>query len=161
MSGSLSDVFVGNKSPKAIVNGYSTNGVNPSYWIVSMAYGMAYCGCKQVLCGATTANTLKTVLSITGAGCIDLLALTAEDATSRTLRAKLTIDGSVVFDSTSAANTTAFAGLGVVGCALFISSTVAGGTPDPTFFNKSLLLEVASSLTETDKMAISYRYKTF
>ena len=148
----LSQFFGGNKPPKSIINafsnsGFSASGAVPPYNI------------KVVAIGAVTSNVLKTVLSVSGAGQIDFLSLTTVDTTSRTLRAKVTIDGTVVFDSTSAVIASVNYGFTPLG-----ACSSSGGTPpalQPTFFNSSLLVEVASSLTETDKANVGYNYRTF
>lgn len=137
---------------KAIVNRLSDNG-----WTNALRIDISGVQNKYGLSGAMTANTLKQILSVTGRGCINWLGFWTADATSRTVRAKITIDGVVVLDSTSAAISTVLAG------GIYIGEQYNGyvGEFDPTYFNQSLLIEMASSLTETDKLAIAYRYKTF
>src|SRR5574340_415716 len=101
--------FMGADSPpKSIVNRFSGGGV-------SIASINAYFAEKEILSGALTANTLKTLLSISGAGALKMLTVYTKDATARTLRLKITIDGVVVFDATSNSITAANSGL-VAGC---------------------------------------------
>jgi hypothetical protein len=115
-------------------------------------------GQLEVLSGAVTANTLKTLLTISSAGEMTQLSAYTKDTTSRTVRCQVTVDGTVVFNSTTAAITTS--GSGII---------VTGRRSDATFesvfptirFNSSLVVEVASSLSETDKVAIGYVTQTF
>lgn len=116
----------------------------------------------KVLSGACTANTLKTILSVTGRGAISKLFLASMDTTSRTHRIKITIDGTVVYDSTSAANSTQDVAP-IIGNACYSSYTaniVMDMDEFPLFFDSSLLVEYATSLTETDKTRIGYIYYT-
>lgn len=81
-----------------------------------------------------------------------------KDATLRTSRLKVTIDGSVVYDSTNSA-----AGLAKIVVALGHMTDVYGGAcvdGVPLLFDASLLIEYASSLTETDKASVGYIYYT-
>lgn len=113
----------------------------------------------SVLSGACTANTLKTILSVSGKGALAWLGASNVDATSRTLSIKITIDGVVVYDATSAAiasNSSVALAHGAI-CA----SVSTGGTPNivegaPLFYNSSLLIEFATSITETDLTRIGY-----
>lgn len=112
------------------------------------------------LSGALTANTLATALSITGGGgYIEKLAIMAGDATSRTLRIKITLDGVVVYDKTSAAIAgNAYGILAIGGLTYVPNGQWALNTPQPRRFNTSCLVEIASSLTETDKATVYYAY---
>lgn len=147
----------GQRPPKALVNAFSVAGFGVSRVDLNTFNANA----KQVLSGAMTAATLKTILSVTGSGSIDFLSARGMDATARTMRMKITIDGVVVFDYTSASIASA-----TVNGAVFIGSGDGTGSVwsagiEPTLFNTSLLVEVASSLTETDKFTIGYKYRTF
>jgi hypothetical protein len=109
---------------------------------------------RQVLSGALTANTLRTVLSVSGSGEVPYLAGYAINTTSRTVRVRVLVDGSVVFDATSSAVTTAGSGLLVTG--IRADATAFGGTTVPIYFRNSFEVQLASSLTETDLVAIAY-----
>jgi hypothetical protein len=102
---------------------------------------------KKYVVGSTTANVLKTAVSVTGSGAINWCALWQSDTTSRTLRIKVTIDSRVIYDVVSATNATAQWGLLPIG-----SIVDSGGASFPIFqripFESSLLIEAASSLTE-------------
>lgn len=135
---------------RAIVNAYSVAGFTPQNVITVLDPSA-----KTALSGAMTANTLKTVLSATGAGTMHHFAGQYVDGTSRTMRIKITIDGVVAFDYTSAANTAPGAIAGVI--AGFSASTT---DETPIRFNSSLLIEAASSLTETDKFLFAWKMRT-
>lgn len=155
MSNSL-DFSGGSRPPKSIINSFSTTG---AAGIVTLLTGSeAAKAVKVVGLGATTANVLKTVLSVTGAGQIDFLGMTTADGTARTLRIKVTIDGTVVFDSTTASIALSNGGISVIGIAP--SATSVSMTLQPTFFNTSLLVEAASSLTEATPANVGYNYRT-
>jgi hypothetical protein len=108
------------------------------------------------LSGACTAGVLRTILSVTGPGCISYLGYEAIDATIRAHRIKLTLDGNVVFDATTASTADILSAvtevIGSVSPFSVTGSDYWGGWQEmPVMFNASLLLEYASSLTETDK----------
>ena len=148
---------VHSRSPTSIVQLNSTTGYAPNATI-SIASGNGLnlrVEAKEILSGALTAATLATALSLTGGGIISYLSIFAVDATARTLRLQLVIDGATVFDSTSASNVTADKG------ALIIGSQTSSGwaTEHDTPFNSSLVVKIASSLTETDKIGIGVKYR--
>ena len=110
---------------------------------------------KNVLSGAMTANTLKTILSASGKGRLPLLAIQMLDGTSRTARVKITIDGGVAFDYTSAAIASAGVSvviIGNIGASNYVNEAM------PITWKSSLLIELADSLSETDKIGIYYKY---
>lgn len=130
---------------KAIINGFNVGG---NAGASGIAVG------REILSGALTANTFATVLSATGQGEVPLLSCYTKDSTSRTLRLRVTVDGVVVFNPTASAAITA-TGAGIYAAGVFTASGFfAQGAP--IRYSSSLLVEVASSLTETDKIAIGY-----
>ena len=142
--------FVGRAATKSLVHAYTqTSWASAS--IVTQA------PCIATLSGAMTANTLKTLLSISGVGA-QLLHLTfrTNDATARTIRVKITVDGTVICDSTSASISTSGSG----GLWAGIRSTSSPNAPITITSNSSLLIEYASSLSETDKITSEYFYNT-
>jgi hypothetical protein len=121
---------------------------------------MAAGNVKAGLSGVMSANTFKTLLSVSGPGQIDVAAITTADTTSRTIKMRITLDGVTApyaFDpGMSAAITAADTGIMPVG------SLVTGGViPDPVVFNTSCLIEIASSLGETDKIKTYLKYRTY
>lgn len=148
----LSQYFGGHRATAAIVNNHSSGA--PA-GITLNATQLA----KAVLSGALTANTLATVVSITGQGWMPVCAVQQEDATSRTLRLQVIVDGVTVFDATSAAGTTANRAIVAAGSHIQTSSgnyQLADGQPGIRFFS-SCVVKVASSLTETDKLSVLYK----
>ena len=153
MSG-LSQFTGGARSPKLIVNRLAVAG-----WTAASGVGNtsdAAVGAKNVLSGALIANTLANVISITGGGSLRYLSASSVDATSRTIRVVITVDGTVIYDYTSAAIAAANSG-GV------IVSGAASTTPVETDiqFKTSLLVQVASSLGETNLVQIGNKYHTY
>lgn len=118
--------------------------------------------CNVALSGVLSAATLATVLSVSGKGAVSYLALQSVDGTSRTHRIKITIDGTVVFDNTTAV-TTQTSVHDVIGHSL--KSTLTPTQQDAFAetllqFSTSLLIEYASSLTETAMTRFAYVYYT-
>lgn len=144
------------RSPTSIIQSNSTNGYTPEAVVSTAGNGLNLrVNAKEILSGALTAATLATVLNLTGGGVISYLSIFAVDATARTLRLQLVIDGTTVFDSTSASNSTADRG------SLIIGSQASSGWPAEYAipFNASLVVKIASSLTETNKIGIGVKYR--
>lgn len=151
--------FFGPPAVKAIVGNDET--VNGSTPIVPIsATWRAGANLRQILAGTTVANTYKTALSVTGAGSLLFAALATNNATSRTIKMRITIDGVQVSERTG----TAMASLGkaIVAVGAIDGAASAPGTVPITFgdvrFNKSLLIEVQSSLAETDLIYLLTNY---
>ena len=143
----LSQFIGGSRPPKLLVNQCSDG---------SLINGVPTNGTITILSGALTAATLKSVLTISGAGAVKYLGLRKLDTTSRTIRLKITIDGVAVFDATSAVDTVSTHGFIAVGNRIDASFPIL----DSVTFNSSLVVEVASSLSETDKLVINTIYET-
>ena len=146
--------------PKGLFNGAS---VGAGGWDNEVAINSSNRGLppSQVAFGTTgalTAATLVTALSLSGQGAISLLGCAGVDTTSRTHRLKITLDGVVVYDATSDAFTTAGSCLMAIGGFTPNASTFASPLYESLVFNTSLLVEYASSLTETAKSIVFYRY---
>lgn len=112
------------------------------------------------LSGAMTAATYKNVLSVTGAGVLNLAACSTVDATARDIAIKVTIDGTQVVELTAAGVATAGNGLIPVGWYIYDASGASTLTTDQIPFNSSLVIAIRSSLTETDKMNWFAFYRT-
>jgi hypothetical protein len=138
--------FFGGGSTTQVVNFYSSGGVVSGANLVATSANMA----REVLSGALTAGALTTLLTVTGSGRVPLLMAFSKNSTSRTIRLVVEVDGVSVFDAT----TSVFAGTS--------SGLVAAGQGNPPVpsepirFSSSLVVRVASSLTETDNVAIAY-----
>ena len=153
MAGNLSALgFGANNTTRQIVNADAIAGFTPlNSDIDASGVGRG----KEVLSGALTANTLATVLSLTGPGEVPLLTSYTKDTTARTVRTVVIVDGVTVFDFTSAS-------IGVPKRGAIVAGQVAGGGSsyvtqgNPIRFSVSLVVQQASSLTETDKIALAY-----
>lgn len=142
------------KPTKQIVN-YFTTGTPTGFALYATGGDMNF---TETLSGALTANVLSTMLSISGSGgLVSWLQVQSKDATSRTIRIKVTVDGVVVCDVTSAAIAAAQYGLQIVGGGK--ASSFTSNNDIPIKFNNSFLVEVASSLTETGTIDLGYRYQ--
>ena len=114
---------------------------------------------KSVVTGALTAATLSTILNLSGKGVISFLACNSGSATGRTHRFKITLDGTVVFDATSASTGNTSAYFPVIGyCTDLVAASFITAHSEPIYFNTSLLVEYASSLSETGLTDIAYKY---
>lgn len=104
-----------------------------------------------ILSGALVANTLSTVVSHTGSGSINFLAVYANDTTSRDIRVKLTLDGNVVYNELASAIASTGTGLKPLGIYHYTQGYLSY---EPIAYNESMIVEISSSLTETDKLSI-------
>ena len=129
--------------------------------VVSLINVFSYAGATAALSGAMTADVLKTALSVIGRGRLNWTAVYTNDVTARTLRMKITVDGSVIRDYTSASISTAGTGFVGVGGGYYSGATGPRAFYQPIRFSESLLIEIASSVTETDKATFAYNYEVF
>ena len=138
---------------KAIVNAFSASG-----W-ASVAINDDS-SAKVIASGSLTAATLATVLSVTGAGEMNYLTMKCLDATIRTMRIQVICDGVAVFDSTSASANHSSVSVVVIGAMVDISVPYPfSESGDGIRWNTSMQVNVASSLTETDKFNIYTKYR--
>lgn len=156
MAGNLSALgFGANNTTRQIVNSNATAGFTPFNGDIDAASTVLG---KEVLSGALTANTLATVLSLTGPGEVPLLTSYTKDGTPRTVRTVVIVDGVTVFDFTSASISTTKRGAIVAG---ELAGVPGGATyyvtqGNPIRFSVSLVVQQASDRTETDKIALAY-----
>ena len=102
--------------------------------------------------GSLTANTLVDLINESGsAGYISQLSIFTNDATSRTLRIVVTVDGTSIYDFTSAAIASANGGAVLAGQR---QGTESWSLP-PIYYTNSIRIQYASSVTETGKFTIS------
>lgn len=144
MPGNLSSLgFGGQTSVTSIINGGATLPTNTCITAAQNA------NCLSTLSGDMTAGVLKTAYSATGKGRVNFFAVYCNDATSRTIRIKVTVNGSAVaYDKTSAA--IEISGGGVI--AIGSGQPSVSGVPvlfQPIDYTSGILIEFASSLTET------------
>lgn len=114
-------------------------------------------GVANLTSGALTAATLATVLNISGRGTLNFCAAKSVDATSRTIRLQVTIDGRVIFNTTTAA--IAAVGSGLIAVGNITTSSDQTALFQPISFNTSCLVQIASSLNETDKITTMVNYE--
>lgn len=137
-----------------IVNKYSTSGV------ATVAALGSNLDASTIRLTAGGAGALVTALNLTGPGEVCSLAAYYDTITGTpSLRAKITIDGVVVFDATSA-GASLNTGVQLIGDHTTSGST---GTSDPEPFKTSFLLEVASSsaLSGSNSITIRHQYRIY
>ena len=148
--------FAGGRPPAttSIVTAYSSGGVSTAN-LNTGARGI------EAKSGAGTANTLATILTVSGSGYMPyLVAYSASATPTHTVRVQVIVDGVTAFDATSGTiTTTAGTGIPVVD-AVPADPTYAGGVAWPIRFNTSLVVKVCSSQSGTDYAAIRYEYTT-
>ena len=147
----------GSLPPKNLINFCSSAGYSALGRVDARA---SAANAKQVLSGALTANTLATVLSVTGAGVFEWLGMWQADVTSRTMRMQVTIDGVIAYDATSAASAISANGAIAIGGGGDNGGGVATAVVSTVPFKQSVVIKVASSLAELDKIITAYKYWT-
>jgi len=140
------------RAPKSIINSQSTAG------FACVPFTTAIVAGNKILSGALAANTFKTLLTVTGSGILRFVGAYCLDATGRILGLKLTIDGTVVFSSTSYWEQWLNKGVVAVGGPL--GNDYVGAISD-VFFSASCIVAVSSSLSETDKVAAVVNYEVY
>lgn len=144
-------------STRQIINAQSTSPCTPIG--VLPASGLIDRGYVSALSGALTASTPKVMISISGsAGEMPYLQVGTIDTTTRTVRIRVTVDGRsspYAFDSTAVSIAPSSYGIIVAGNS---SSVNISPWSTPIKWTNSLVVEIFSSLTETDKLYIGYRY---
>ncbi len=111
---------------------------------------------RSSLSGALTANALVDLLNESGsAGQIDQLSIFTNDATSRTIRIVITVDGTPILDATSATISTTNTG----GFWAGVRTGSTSGQLPPIKYTNSIRLQYASSLTETGKFTTALAYQ--
>ena len=113
-----------------------------------------------VASGVGSASVLANVLTVTGPGYCPFLICYSNSATpAHTIRCQVIVDGITAFDATSDTITTTInRGFSVVDCVPSATSSVAP-SGWPIRFNYSLVVNVASSQSGTDYVAIRYEYQ--
>lgn len=142
---------LGGAPTRTIVNAFSSGGVSAPNVHAGVGTNLA----REVLSGALTAGVLKKVLSVSGGGLMPILSAYSRDTTPRTIRVQVVVDGqaSPAFDATTNTINTINTGIPVIGTA---DGSYFG--PSESIRSNSLVeVWVASSLTETDKIAIAYK----
>ncbi|WP_343625360.1 hypothetical protein [Roseateles puraquae] len=150
MPGTQTELGYGSlRATTSVINAHSSGGTSQTFNVALNA--------RALLSGALSAGVLSTILNIpSGAGRLSLCALSTVDSTTRTARLRITADGVVVFDATTAS----ISGTGVgIFAAGFNSGSNTLSEGDAIVYTRSLKVEAASSLTETDKLTLFYMLK--
>ena len=114
-------------------------------------------GGATIASGALTAGVLAQVLSVTGSGEVPMMGLLTADATLRTIRLQVIVDGTTVFDATSGNIASNATGIFAAGAQIASSGPSLGTVNDvPIRFSQSLVVNIASSLTETGRQNFIY-----
>lgn len=146
-------------TPKKLYNAYSTAGA--SLQILNNPPPGAL-----MITGGQTPNVLQTILSVTGSGTISYLqvGLSNQNAAGVNMRCQVTLDGVIVFDSTSAntpSNSQGYLyGMDVIG---LTTGSTAGGLQmalDTITFQKSMSIAVCSSWNSSNAVNAAVIYKT-
>lgn len=144
------DIFGGSTSLSATKNLYNACSTAGYTALLSMGTNSV---ARNSTSGALTANTLVDLINESGsAGYISQLSIQTADATSRTLRIVIIVDGTTIYDFTSAAITDSNSGAVLAGS---FSSTNPQSLP-PIYYTNSIRVQYASSVTETGKFIISF-----
>jgi len=113
---------------------------------------------RGAVSGALTANSLVDLLNESGsAGQIEQLSIFTNDATARTIRVVITVDGTPLLDVTSASISVTASGGFWAGVGS--SSTNFGGQLPPIKYTNAIRIQYASSLTETGKFTTALAYQ--
>lgn len=144
------------RSPTSIIRDNSVAGFTPKVATPGQADNAT--GAKIILSGALTAATLATLLTVTGGGVLEYLSISNSSGgvATRTIRLQLIIDGVTVWDFTSASTVNMSSGDG----AIIVGGSANAPNNVAIPFNASLVVKIASSLTETDKLQIGVKYWT-
>ena len=150
----------GAKPPKLLVGSNDTDtAVISPIGSFDTAFG-AKLNLRITASGATTAGAYKSLVSVGGSGVLSILLLQSLTAGPRDMFIKVTIDGVVVLERQK--NAAGFwNAVNAVG-AFHSTSDATASFLDTDYlpFSKSLDISVKSSLSETDQIAIAYRYHT-
>lgn len=118
-------------------------------------------GGKQYLHSPVSADTLVSILDITGSGgIVSMLSLEKRDTTAYSARIKVTVDGTVVFDASTTPASTSRLHLCVVGHE-YGSGSSPNRKPNGDFivFQNSLKVEVSADTTGANLVAVYATYQ--
>lgn len=135
--------------------------VGTPFQSASISLVAATAGCTSATSGTTTAGQLITALSVTGRGRINWAAVYNQTSVSRTVRAKVTIDGVVMRDYTSPANAIAGNGIIFIGTGAYDPAGPNLVVYQPLRFTTSLLIEVAASDAGSGLITYASAYELF
>lgn len=119
---------------------------------------MSAANATKLQSGALTANVPQLALSLSGSGRLNWGGVMTNDATSRTIRAILVVDGRTVRDFTSASMASVGAGFIFLGAGYSNGSGFAIGF-QPIDFKQNVSIYIASSLTESGSIWLGVNYE--
>lgn len=147
----VSQVLGGSTATKFIYNAFTVAG-----WAGDSSSGVPFTA-RGSVSGALTANALADLLNESGsAGQIDHFQIFTNDATSRTIRVVITVDGTQILDVTSGTISTTSTG----GCWAGSTRSTAIALPLPPIkYTNSIRLQYASNQNETGKFTLGLAYQ--
>ena len=111
---------------------------------------------RTALSAALTANTLVDLINESGsAGEVSHLGIAVVDGTPRTLRVVVIVDGTTIFDFTSASGFVRVDGIYLAGT----KDPLSSGSLPPIRYTNSIRIRYASNLTETAKFTTYLAYQ--
>lgn len=113
----------------------------------------------SVASGAMTSGVAKNILTVNGRGRLLFAAVRVVDSTARTLTPNVKIDGTSILSPGISFNG-ADNGCDLVGVSLYTSDSGLA-LWEPIDFQSSLVIDLTSNLTETDKATVYYRYQVW
>ena len=139
----------GEKPPTQIINAFSTGGAQ---LVTESPSTIAIQDSKIITLTGMTANTYKTALSITGEGKLHFARLAYSTTTpiTSTMKARVTVDGKVIFDPSMSSTQGGGAGWSAV-YGINIVSAFA-----PVYFASSLLIEAMVNDTQDVRLQTIY-----
>lgn len=150
--------------PKTIVGANSATIARRYVVSGGASWQESYTNVKLYPVGACTANTLKTILSVSGPGAISFVALKNADNGARTERVRVTLDGSVLLDATAGSPSQSGYAADLIGSLILAHDgsylLPRGAVETPMLFEQSGLIEYASSVTETPASSLGIIYYT-
>lgn len=147
------NIFGGSTTAQATT--YLYNACTSAGWTAISGMAVPFSS-RSSVSGSLTANTLVDLLNESGsAGQVDQLSILTVDATARTLRIVITVDGTDILDATSASISNGITGGVWAGARNDTNSFLL----PPIKYTNSIRIQYASSLTETGKFTIGLAYQ--
>ena len=132
-------------STRSMLNKFTVAG-----WTAINIAGLTWA--SKSLSPAMTANTLVDLINETGAGEITNLGFSCVDATPRTIRYVITVDGTQIADFTSTSLVSEGLGCVLAGVAADAATAASTSSLPPIYYSASIRVQYASSLSETGKI---------
>lgn len=114
---------------------------------------------SSTLSGAMTADTYKDIISVTGSGVLNIAAVRPADNTARTVTLSVMVDGVEIWNQAQATSSSSTTLLGVGEYAGLDGGSIPFVTGEMIPFNESMKIRVKSTITESDKLTVFYKYR--